>query len=104
MSRVSRFCIEKSHGRILGDQIVIVSSYDQTDPTLPVERRIALALKRCGVSITCEGNRPTLIRNTSLSFLSVLVLVVFHVAIYCMSAHTVYFRRTWVVWHVCSHL
>ncbi|CAM9372874.1 unnamed protein product, partial [Hapterophycus canaliculatus] len=34
------------------DMIVIVSSYDHTNPTLPIERRIALAMKRCGVSIT----------------------------------------------------
>ncbi|CAN0213748.1 unnamed protein product, partial [Ectocarpus sp. 6 AP-2014] len=34
------------------DMIVIVSSFDHTDPALPVERRIADALKRCGVSIT----------------------------------------------------
>eukprot|EP00903_Cladosiphon_okamuranus_P010290 g9741.t1 len=34
------------------DMIVIVSSFDQTDPALAVEKRIALAVKRCGVSIT----------------------------------------------------
>ncbi|CAM9765761.1 unnamed protein product, partial [Scytosiphon promiscuus] len=34
------------------DMIVIVSSFDHTNETLPVERRIALAMKRCGVSIT----------------------------------------------------
>eukprot|EP00752_Nemacystus_decipiens_P003669 g3381.t1 len=34
------------------DMIVIVSAFDQTNPNLPVERRIALALKRCGLSIT----------------------------------------------------
>ncbi|CAN0119730.1 unnamed protein product, partial [Pylaiella littoralis] len=34
------------------DMAVIVSSFDHTDPTLPVEARMALAIKRCGVSIT----------------------------------------------------
>lgn len=34
-------------------QFVIVASFDQTDPSLEVEERVALALKRCGVSITC---------------------------------------------------
>lgn len=35
-------------------QFVIVASLDHTDENLPVEERIALALKRCGVSVTCE--------------------------------------------------
>lgn len=35
-------------------QFVIVSSFDHVDPGLPVEERVALAMKRCGVSITCE--------------------------------------------------
>lgn len=34
------------------DMFVIVAAYDQTDPALPVEERIALGLKRCGVSVT----------------------------------------------------
>ncbi|CAM9554027.1 unnamed protein product, partial [Laminaria digitata] len=33
-------------------QFVIVSAYDLTDPALEVEERIALGLKRCGVSVT----------------------------------------------------
>ena len=37
-------------------QFVIVASFDHTDPALPVEERVALGLKRCGVSITCELN------------------------------------------------
>lgn len=35
-------------------QFVIVTSFDRVDPTLMVEERIGLALKRCGASITCE--------------------------------------------------
>lgn len=35
-------------------QFVIVAAYDHTAPTLPVEERVATALKRSGVSITCE--------------------------------------------------
>ncbi|CAM9472819.1 unnamed protein product [Ascophyllum nodosum] len=34
------------------DMFVIVASFDHTDPALPVEERVALGLKRCGVSIT----------------------------------------------------
>eukprot|EP00904_Undaria_pinnatifida_P008203 jgi/Undpi1/4512/HiC_scaffold_18.g07866.m1 len=34
------------------DMFVIVAAYDQTDPALPVEERIAFGLKRCGVSVT----------------------------------------------------
>ncbi|CAM9459401.1 unnamed protein product [Scytosiphon promiscuus] len=34
------------------DMFVIVAAYDHTDPTLPVEERIALGVKRCGVSVT----------------------------------------------------
>lgn len=34
------------------DMFVIVASLDHTDENLPVEERIALALKRCGVSVT----------------------------------------------------
>ena len=37
-------------------QFVIVAAFDHTDPALPVEERVALGLKRCGVSITCEFN------------------------------------------------
>ncbi|CAM9619893.1 unnamed protein product, partial [Laminaria digitata] len=33
-------------------QFVIVAAFDHTDPDLPVEERIALGLKRCGVSVT----------------------------------------------------
>ena len=35
-------------------QFVIVAAFDHTDPDLPVEERVALGLKRCGVSITCK--------------------------------------------------
>lgn len=35
-------------------QFVIVASFDRVDPALMVEERVGLALKRCGVSITCE--------------------------------------------------
>ena len=35
-------------------QFVIIAAIDHTDIALPVEERLALALKRCGVSITCE--------------------------------------------------
>lgn len=35
-------------------QFVIVAAFDHTNPDLPVEERVALGLKRCGVSITCE--------------------------------------------------
>eukprot|EP00752_Nemacystus_decipiens_P004731 g4312.t1 len=34
------------------DIFVIVAAFDHTDPSLPVEERIALGTKRCGVSIT----------------------------------------------------
>ncbi|CAM9472679.1 unnamed protein product, partial [Ascophyllum nodosum] len=34
------------------DMFVIVAAFDHTDPALPVEERVALGLKRCGVSIT----------------------------------------------------
>lgn len=37
-------------------QFVIVASLDQIDSSLEVEDRVALALTRCGVSITCEMN------------------------------------------------
>ncbi|CAM9414497.1 unnamed protein product, partial [Hapterophycus canaliculatus] len=33
-------------------QFVIVAAYDHTDPSRPVEERIAFGVKRCGVSIT----------------------------------------------------
>ncbi|CAM9595580.1 unnamed protein product, partial [Laminaria digitata] len=33
-------------------QFVIVAAFDHTDPDLPVEERIALGLKRCGVSVS----------------------------------------------------
>lgn len=36
------------------DAFVIVAAYDHTDPSLPVVERVALGVKRCGVSITCE--------------------------------------------------
>lgn len=36
------------------NQFVILASLDHTDVGLPVEERMALALKRCGVSISCE--------------------------------------------------
>lgn len=36
-------------------KFVIVASMDHTDPRLNVEERVALALKRCGVSITCKA-------------------------------------------------
>ena len=35
-------------------QLVMLASFDQAGPSLPVEERVALALERCGVSITCE--------------------------------------------------
>lgn len=35
-------------------QFVIVAAFDQTDPSMPVEERVALGLKRCGVSVTCK--------------------------------------------------
>ena len=35
-------------------QFVIVAAFDHTDPSLPVEERVALGVKRCGVSVTCE--------------------------------------------------
>lgn len=35
-------------------QFVILAAYDHTDPDLPVEERVALGLKRCGVSVTCK--------------------------------------------------
>lgn len=38
------------------DAFVIVGAYDHTDPTLPVEERVALCVKRCGVSITCKSS------------------------------------------------
>ncbi|CBJ26534.1 conserved unknown protein [Ectocarpus siliculosus] len=34
------------------DMFVIVAAYDHTDPSLAVEERIALGVKRCGVSVT----------------------------------------------------
>ncbi|CAM9122089.1 unnamed protein product, partial [Laminaria digitata] len=34
------------------DMFVILAAYDHTDPDLPVEERVALGLKRCGVSVT----------------------------------------------------
>ncbi|CBJ26527.1 conserved unknown protein [Ectocarpus siliculosus] len=34
------------------DMFVIVAAYDNTDPLLAVEERVALGIKRCGVSIT----------------------------------------------------
>eukprot|EP00903_Cladosiphon_okamuranus_P015713 g14505.t1 len=34
------------------DAFVIVAAYDHTDPALPIEERVALGVKRCGVSIT----------------------------------------------------
>lgn len=40
---------------VLSVQFVIVASFDQTDASLPVEERVALALMRCGVSVTCES-------------------------------------------------
>lgn len=33
---------------------MIISSLDHTDVELPVQERLALAMKHCGVSITCE--------------------------------------------------
>lgn len=33
---------------------MIVAAFDNTDPNLAVEERVALGLQRCGVSITCE--------------------------------------------------
>ena len=42
-----------------GRQFVIVAAFDNTDPSLPVEDRVALGLKRCGVSVTCESIRST---------------------------------------------
>lgn len=48
------------HAPILRDhafvcmQFVIVAAYDFTDPSLPVKERIALGVKRCGMSVTCE--------------------------------------------------
>lgn len=35
-------------------QFVIVASFDHTDPDLEVENRVAKALERCGLSITCK--------------------------------------------------
>lgn len=35
-------------------QFVMLASFDHTNPTLPVEERMAVALRRSGVSITCE--------------------------------------------------
>ena len=40
-----------------GRQFVIVAAFDNTDPSLPVEERVAFGLKRCGVSVTCESIR-----------------------------------------------
>ena len=37
---------------------MIVSAFDHTDPDLPVEERIALGLKRCGVSVSCKFINP----------------------------------------------
>ncbi|CAM9506157.1 unnamed protein product [Ectocarpus sp. 12 AP-2014] len=34
------------------DMFVIVAAYDHTDPSLAVEERVALGVKRCGVSVT----------------------------------------------------
>ncbi|CAM9359742.1 unnamed protein product, partial [Ectocarpus fasciculatus] len=34
------------------DMFVIVAAYDHTDPSLSVEERVALGVKRCGVSVT----------------------------------------------------
>ena len=31
-----------------------MAAFDHTDPDLPVEERVALGMKRCGFSITCE--------------------------------------------------
>ena len=36
-------------------QFVILAAFDHTDPNLPVEERVGLGLKRCGVSVTCES-------------------------------------------------
>ena len=36
-------------------QFVIVAAFDHTDVGLPVQERIALGLKRCGVSISCKN-------------------------------------------------
>lgn len=33
---------------------MIVAAFDHTDPALPVEERVALGVKRCGVSVSCE--------------------------------------------------
>lgn len=35
-------------------QFVIIAAFDHTGTQLPVEERVALALKRCGMSVTCE--------------------------------------------------
>ncbi|CAM9503125.1 unnamed protein product, partial [Ectocarpus sp. 13 AM-2016] len=34
------------------DMFVIVAAYDHTDHALPVEEKVALGVKRCGVSVT----------------------------------------------------
>eukprot|EP00904_Undaria_pinnatifida_P008217 jgi/Undpi1/4525/HiC_scaffold_18.g07879.m1 len=34
------------------DMFVILAAFDHTDPNLPVEERVGLGLKRCGVSVT----------------------------------------------------
>ena len=39
-------------------QFVMLASFDHTNPTLPVEERMAVALRRSGVSITCECCLP----------------------------------------------
>lgn len=35
-------------------QFVILAAFDHTDPALPVGERVALGLKRCGLSVTCK--------------------------------------------------
>lgn len=44
-------------------QFVIVAAFDHTDPSLPVEERIARGTRRCGVSITCERRQSEPERN-----------------------------------------
>lgn len=34
---------------------MILAAFDHTDPNVPVEERVALGLKRCGVSVTCKS-------------------------------------------------
>lgn len=40
---------------------MIVGAFDHTDPDLPVQERVALGLKRCGVSVSCELSKSALV-------------------------------------------